>query len=177
MRGMRSGWLFAGGLAVIAACQANGASGPGVSAEAPVELEADLLIVATPATHAMAGAFTGFLERKSVRYLQLEPESSGPYLEAEYIAVIAGVDEGNGVRALIAKVLQDEEELAWLAEPGNGAIYIRDDSFAEGQKVMLIAGSSPAVAVEGLDYYRDQWLAPLATWLDIKLTREEIYSY
>ena len=174
---MRSGWLFAAGLAVIAACQANGALEPGVSAEVPVETEADLVIVATPATHAMAGVLTGFLERKSVSYLQLGPESSDLYLEAEYIAVIAGVDEGNGVRGLIAKVLQDEEEVNWLTEPGNGAIYIRDDSFAEGQKVMLIAGSSPAVAVEGLDYYRDQWLAPLATWLNIKLTREEIYSY
>ena len=174
---MRGWWLFAAGLAVIAACQANGALGPGVSADVPVEPEADLVIVATPATHAMAGVLTGFLEEKSVRYRHLEPESSEPYLEAAHIAVIAGVDEGNAVRALMAKVLQDEEELDWLAEPGNGAIYIRDDSFAEGQKVMLIAGSSPAVAVEGLDYYRDQWLAPLATWLNIKLTREEIYSY
>ena len=148
-----------------------------VSPQHVVELQENLLIVATSESFSLAGELTDFLANKSVSYRHVEPEEFDPFHEALHIAIIAGIDERESVRALAAKALGDEQELAWLAEPGNNAIYNREDTFADGQKIMLIAGSSPAAAVDGLAYYRNQWLARLATWLEIQLTREEIYSY
>ncbi|MYE49233.1 MAG: hypothetical protein F4X96_07360 [Gammaproteobacteria bacterium] len=177
MPGLVDPRLIAAGLLLAAGCQSIGAPPSPVSSQPQVELQEDLLIVATSETFALIGELTDFLARKSVGYRHIEPEDFEPYQEAPHIAIVAGLNEGGPIRALAAKALDDEEELAWLAQAGNGATYYQDDIFAEGQKVMLIAGSSPAVAADGLVYYRNQWLARLATWLEIQLSREEIYSY
>ena len=169
--------LIAAGLLLLAGCQSIGAPPPPIASQPSVELHEDLLIVATAESFALARELTDFLARKSVSHRHVEPEDFDPFYEAPHIAIVAGMNEGHPIRALAAKALGDEEELAWLARAGNGAIYDREDVFAEGQKVMLIAGSSPAVAADGLVYYRNQWLARLATWLEIQLSREEIYSY
>lgn len=169
--------LIAAGLLLLAGCQSIGDPPSPVSSQPPVELQEDLLIVATSKSFALIGELTDFLARKSVSYRHVEPEDFEPFHEAPHIAIVAGLNEGDPIRALAAKALGDEEELAWLAQAGNGATYYQEDIFAEGQKVMLIAGSSPAVAADGLVYYRNQWLARLATWLEIQLSREEIYSY
>ena len=169
--------LIGAGLLLVAGCQSTGAPPSPVSSQRPVELHEDLLIIATSETFALAGELTEFLAKKSVSYRHVEPEGFGPFQKAPHIAIIAGLNERDPMPALAAKALGDEEELAWLAEAGNGAIYHRENTFAEGQKVMLIAGSSSAVAADGLVYYRNQWLARLATWLKIQLSREEIYSY
>ena len=169
--------LIAAGLLLLAGCQSVEVPPSQVASQPPVELQEDLLIVATSEAFALVGELTQFLARKSVSYRLVEPEDFEPFQDAPHIAIVTGMNEEGPIRALAAKALGDDEELAWLTEAGNGAIYHREDTFAEGQKVMLIAGSSPAVAADGLVYYRNQWLARLATWLEIQLSREEIYSY
>ena len=156
---------------------AAGPAQPAYGAPGEQAIEEDLLIVATADTYAKSEELTNFLDKKAVTYKHIEPSMFDVYRAAGTIAVIAGMDERSEIVDIVGHGLNQPEEMDWLAEPGNSAIYARDDVWTESQKVMIIAGATSWDAADALTYYRNQWLADLATWLEIKLTREEVYSY
>ena len=160
----------------LAGCAA-GLNQPSAGTASQQEIEEDLLIVASADTYAKATELTKFLDKKGTTYKQIEPTEIDAFGAAPVIAVIAGMDEGVEVVGVAARVLNDPDEVQWLTESGNSAIYAQDNVWSEGQKVLLVAGATPWEAVDGLTYYRNQWLADLASWLKIQLTREEVYSY
>ena len=160
--------LLAFGLAGCATSESAGAAAQAI--------EEDVLIVATAETFAEATVLTDFLQKKSVTYKHVEAGLFSRYEASPTVILLSGMDEAEGAD-LIAAAMQDADEIDWLKDSGNSAIYVRQDVWAESQKVMLVAGDTKWAAADALTYYRNQWLADLATWLEIRLTREEVYSY
>ena len=147
-----------------------------VAAALASEVEETLLLVATADTYSGAGKFTDFLEEKSVPYRHISPLEFEDHNSARYIAIIIGVNEGWGADDIMSPAL-DKEEWAWLSEPGNNGIYMKQNVWTDDQNVMVIAGSSPEAAIDSLDYFYDQWLSNLASWFGLSLSREELYGY
>ncbi len=140
------------------------------------ESEETLYLVATGDTYSGAGKLTDFLDNKSVAYQQVEPSQLETHNHALRIVIIAGMNELQDFGEILSLVLIEEERI-WLSEPGNNAIYIKQNVWTDNQEVMVIAGSSPETAIDGLDYYLDQWLSTLASWFGFSLTSEELYGY
>ena len=147
-----------------------------VAAALASEAEGTLLLVATADTYSRAGQFTDFLEKKSVPYTHISPLQFENHNSAQYIALIVSVNEGEVTNDLMSRVL-DKKEWAWLSEPGNNGIYMKQNVWTDNQNVMVIAGSSPETAIDGFDYFRDQWLSSLASWFGFSLSSEELYGY
>ncbi|MCY4203025.1 MAG: hypothetical protein OXD38_10525 [Aestuariivita sp.] len=140
------------------------------------EVEETLLVVASADTYAGAGKFTDFLENKSVPYKHVPPRRFEEHNRAQYIVIIIGVNEDTGANDMMSRAL-DEEERDWLSTPGNNGIYLKQNVWADVQKVMVVAGSSPATAIDSFDHLYDQWLSHLASWFGLSLSREELYGY
>lgn len=147
-----------------------------VAAVLASEVEGTLLVVATAETYSSAGKFTDFLEQKSVPCRHISPLQFEDHKNAQHIVIIVGVNEGWGANDIMSRAL-DEEEWAWLSEPGNNGIYMKQNLWSVDQNVMVIAGSSPETAIDSFDYFYDQWLSNLASWFGISLSREELYGY
>lgn len=147
-----------------------------VAAVLAAEVEGTLLLVATTDTYSGAGQFTDFLEKKLVPYRHISPLRFEDHSSARYIVIIVGVNEGGGTDDIVSQVL-DKEEWTWLSEPGNNGIYIKQNVWTDNQHVMVIAGSTPETAIDGFDYFRDQWLSSLASWFGFSLSSEELYGY
>lgn len=147
-----------------------------VAAAPTSETGATLLLVATADTYSGAGQFTDFLEKKSVPYRHISPLQFEHHSSARHIVMIVGVNEGGVTDDIVSRVM-DKEEWTWLSEPGNNGIYMKQDVWTDNQNVMVIAGSSPETAIDGFDYFRDQWLSSLASWFGFSLSSEELYGY
>lgn len=140
------------------------------------EVEGTLLLVATADTYSGAGQFTDFLGKKAVPYRHISPLQFEDHSSAQYIVIIVGVNEGGVTDDIVSRVL-DKEEWTWLSEPGNNGIYMKQNVWTDNQNVMVIAGSTPETAIDGFDYFRDQWLSSLASWFGFSLSSEELYGY
>ena len=79
--------------------------------------------------------------------------------------------------AEVASEVLSPEDFEWLKEEDSNSIFISEDVWNSEQLVMVFGGENMPLSVDGLDYFRDQWVAQIAGWFNLPLTSKELYSY
>ena len=139
-------------------------------------IEEDLLVVASEDIMSEANALVEFLDRKSVSYARIEFDELSAYNgSVKHIVVFFGMD--NREMAEVASEVLSPEDFEWLKEEDSNSIFISEDVWNSEQLVMVFGGENMPLAVDGLDYFRDQWVAQIAGWFNLPLTSKELYSY
>ena len=139
-------------------------------------IEEDLLFVASEDVMSEANALVEFLDRKSVSYARVEFDELSAYNgSVKYIVVFLGMD--NREMAEVASEVLSPEDFEWLKEEDSNSIFVSEDVWNSEQWVMVFGGENMPLAVDGLDYFRDQWVAQIAGWFNLPLTSKELYSY
>lgn len=139
-------------------------------------IEEDLLFVASEDIMSEANALVEFLDRKSVSYARVEFDELSAYNgSVKYIVVFLGMD--NREMAEVASEVLSPEDFEWLKEEDSNSIFVSEDVWNSEQWVMVFGGENMPLAVDGLDYFRDQWVAQIAGWFNLPLTSKELYSY
>lgn len=139
-------------------------------------IEEDLLFVASEDIMSEANALVEFLDRKSVSYARIEFDELSAYNgSVKHIVVFLGMD--NREMAEVASEVLSPEDFEWLKEEDSNSIFVSEDVWNSEQWVMVFGGENMPLAVDGLDYFRDQWVAQIAGWFNLPLTSKELYSY
>ena len=108
-------WLIAFGLTLLCA-----AAGTAHGDSASITIEKSLLIIAPNEISDEIAELTDFLDGKDVSYLQVAPEAAASYHSHPHIVVVGGLNAD--VMTPYAGLL-NQDELNWIREAGNTAIY------------------------------------------------------
>lgn len=132
-------------------------------------LAEDLVIVSTKSTRELAQRWLSYLETQQIFYDVIEPSEFEDYKDAGYMIVYGSMDEDDDMKGILKGALSSKE-LEWISKEGNGNLFFKSDVWDSGQKVMVITGSSRAVAEEIRKSYRDDWFETLVDWFDLEVS-------
>ena len=138
----------------------------------------DLIIVITDTQleSESTQGWLNFLARLGVTSKLVKPEDFETVKGSMHIALMAvpGVPELNGD---ILPLLLDEKEIAWLSEPGNRKFYYLDDSFIEGQAILLFAGATQRATEIVRQNNRADWELIFCSWFDLAISSLTLTGY
>ena len=83
----------------------------------------------------------------------------------DFIAIAGGVDE-SGVRDLLVKVI-GEGEVASLEAGGAAKMFLKENVWKQGQKVLVFAGKDSAAAAAARSASKEKWMEYLQDWFDL----------
>ena len=83
-----------------------------------------------------------------------------------YITIMGGLDEP-GIQELLNKVI-GADETASLGEKGAEKMFLKEDVWEPGQKVLIFAGSDVDAAAAARTESRDTWMEYLTEWFDLE---------
>ena len=112
--------------------------------------------------------------QKWIDFLQLYDQPVEHYVlseldlakEHDFIAIVAGLEEP-GARDLLAKVLSNEE-IASLENADTGKMFLKENVWKPGQKVLVFAGKDTDAAAEARSESKDTWMEDLEEWFDLE---------
>lgn len=99
-----------------------------------------VILLSNSIDHALAQDFLAFLGDKGVETLRVEAADFQRYQGEAFIVILGGPDAPEGVGEVVQQVLSREEQ-DYLRVPGNRAMYVKKDVWAQGQRVFVLAGS------------------------------------
>jgi hypothetical protein len=83
-----------------------------------------------------------------------------------YIAITGGLDEA-GMKELLAGIIGDSA-VASLEANGAGKMFLKEDVWKSGQKVLIFAGSDAEAAAKVRTETKDTWMEYLQEWFDLE---------
>ena len=86
--------------------------------------------------------------------------------DSPYITIMGGLDEA-GIKEVLAEVI-GEAETAALAEKGAKRMFLKEDVWKPGQKVLVFAGCDAAAAAAARTESKESWMKYLTEWFDLE---------
>ncbi|MBN2320185.1 MAG: hypothetical protein JXR49_13965 [Acidobacteria bacterium] len=130
------------------------------------QTEDTLFLVAAKESRVKAQAWIDFLQRYDLPVEHYVLSELDLVKNHDFIAIVGGLDE-TGFRDLLKGVL-GEAEIASLEAEGAKKMFVKDDVWKPGQKVLVFAGSDPAEAAEARSDSRETWMEYLTEWFDLE---------
>jgi hypothetical protein len=84
----------------------------------------------------------------------------------DYIAIAGGLDEA-GVRDLLVEVIGDSEVASLQAE-GAKKMFLKENVWKPGQKVLVFAGNDAEAAAAARSEAKETWMEYLEEWFDLE---------
>jgi hypothetical protein len=75
------------------------------------------------------------------------------------------------------KQLLNKEEAEWVSKPGNARMYLKENVWREGQKVLIFAGADKEAAVKARTGNRAKWIGYLNDWFNIDISTAGLAAY
>lgn len=119
-------------------------------------------LIATEAGLAKAQAFVYFLKQNEVTVEHALPSEFNSVKNKKYITIAGGMDEP-GIKEIITEVVGAEEASA-LAKPGAKKMFMKQNTWAAGQKILVFAGDSVESAAAARIKSRETWMKYLKEW-------------
>ena len=133
---------------------------------AGAQSEDAVVLVAAQGSRVKAQPWIDFLMKNQLSVDHYVLSELDQVKEKPYIAITGGLDEP-GVKELLTEVI-GAEEVAALASEGAKKMYLREDVWESGQKVLVFAGSNTETAAEARADSRDTWMEYLTEWFDLE---------
>jgi len=135
-----------------------------------------LVVVATKPTYQAAQRWVDLLTTKGIATKNVEPSQFGQYKQSEYIVLMGGVDEPGGIKDLVKKAV-GEKELAALSQKGVGKMYIKSNTWAQGQNVLIFAGADVAAAEKVRKDNKEEWFEIIGEWFELETGGPSLHGY
>ena len=129
----------------------------------------DLIIVGTGSTMDASQDWLSFLKTQEVPCVVVNPAELGEHNKVDFIVVIGSMDESEDIKAILKEVLT-AEEMEWISQAGNGNMYVKNDVWAPGQKIIVIAGSHQIITEQARKATQEDWFELFTDWFDIETT-------
>jgi hypothetical protein len=84
----------------------------------------------------------------------------------DFVAIAGGLDEA-GIRDLLVDVIGDSE-VASLEANGAKKMFLKENVWKQGQKVLVFAGTDSAAAAEVRSEEKETWMEYLEEWFDLE---------
>ncbi len=85
--------------------------------------------------------------------------------DKNYITIVGGMDEP-GIKDVVAEVCGAGEAAA-LSAKGARKMFLKENVWKQGQKVLIFAGADADAAAAARTESREQWMKYLKAWFDI----------
>jgi hypothetical protein len=136
----------------------------------------DLIVVASKAAYQDAQKWGDFLKSQDVPLKHVTPGEFANYKTEQYIILMGGVDEPDGIKDLLKKALSDRE-FASISKEGNKGMFVKSDVWGEGQEVIIFTGSNRAAAEAARLENKEEWWNEIVTWFDIETGGAKLPGY
>ncbi len=128
--------------------------------------EYTMILVAGQSSLVKAQTWIDFLKQHELtveHYVLSELEQVKKY---PYITIMGGLDEA-GIKEVFAEVIGADETAA-LTEKGSKKMFLKEDVWEPGQKILVFAGDDVAAAAAARTESRDTWMEYLTEWFDLE---------
>jgi len=128
--------------------------------------EYTMILVAGQGSLVKAQTWIDFLKKNELtvdHYVLSELDQVKNY---PYITIMGGLDE-TGIEEMFTEVI-GAAETASLAEKGAKKMFLKEDVWKPGQKVLVFAGNDVAAAAAVRTESRDAWMEYLTEWFDLE---------
>ena len=136
------------------------------SSSSAAQDEYTMILVAGQGSLVKAQTWIDFLNKNELtveHYVLSELDQVKKY---PYITIMGGLDEP-GVKELLTEVI-GAVETASLAENGAKRMFLKENVWTPGQKVLIFAGSDADAAAAVRTESRDIWMEYLTEWFDLE---------
>jgi hypothetical protein len=99
-----------------------------------------VVLLANEIDYNFAAEFSDFLNDLDFEVVRSTASEFNDYKDEELIVILGGPDAPEGVGETVQAILTEGEADA-IREPGAKKIYVKPNSWATGQKVIVLAGS------------------------------------
>jgi hypothetical protein len=124
-----------------------------------------MTLIAGQASLVKTQMWIDFLKKNEITVDHYVPSELAKVKENKFIAIIGGLDEP-GVKDIIVEVC-GAEEAATLSAKGVKKMYLKENVWKPGQKVLVFAGADADAAATIRTESRDKWMKYLKEWFDI----------
>jgi len=107
---------------------------------AQMEERPRVVVVANSIDYSLAAGFLGFLEGRGLEVERVHPGEFERYRTEPFIVILGGPDAPEGTGEIVRELLTMAEGEA-VREAGAQLVYVKRDRWAEGQRIIIIAGS------------------------------------
>ena len=135
-----------------------------------------LIIVANDESYKVAENWIEFLRNESVPYKQTKPADFEKNKKEKFIAILGGPSESGGVGEIVKQVLTKEEQ-EFVSKPGSSRMYLKENTFAPGQKILVFAGADREAAGKARVANRAKWIDYLNAWFNIDISSAGLTAY
>lgn len=128
--------------------------------------EYTMILVASQGSLVKAQTWIDFLKKNELtveHYVLSELDLVKKY---PYITIMGGLNE-SGIKELLTEVI-GADETASLAGKGAKQMFLKEDVWASGQKVLIFAGNDVESAAAARTESRDTWIEHLTEWFDLE---------
>jgi len=141
----------------------------------PLAITDDLTIVATNEVFQEAQEWVDFLRAKEIPLTHVTPPEFTKGSEAKYIVLMGGMDEPDGIRDIVKKILS-KEELQSISRDENGKVFkkhiIPKDAkgpqmWASAKNYIIFTGNNRTASAKARKRSKDMWWEELSIWFDI----------
>ena len=135
-----------------------------------------LIIVANDANYELAQPWINLLQGESVPFLRIKASEFEKYKKEKYFAILGGPNEIEGIGDIVKQVLT-KEEIDFVSQPGNSKMYLKNDVWQSGQRVIVFAGGTKEAAARARTSTRERWIGYLNDWFDTQISSEALVGY
>jgi hypothetical protein len=136
-----------------------------MSSPSAAQDEYTMILVAGQGSLVKAQTWIDFLKKNELtveHYVLSELDQVKKY---PHITIVGGLNEP-GIKELLTEVI-GAAETASLAEKGAQKMFLKEDIWAPGQKILIFAGNDADAAAEARAESRDTWMEYLTEWFDL----------
>jgi|WetSurMetagenome_2_1015567.scaffolds.fasta_scaffold309798_2 hypothetical protein len=126
--------------------------------------EDKVFIVTNEAAKDLAKDFITTLNNESIP-LSIAMDQFDKIKKEKYIIVLGGAKGPGGVDGFIKQILTAEEQKA--AGQPDGKMFVKENVFSQGQKIIVFAGPDEAAAANARKNSRKTWWDCLVKWFDL----------
>lgn len=124
-----------------------------------------ITVVANPYNQNKAQKWVDYLLQNEVTVKFAKPEDFESVKSSKYLAIIGGVDDEH-IMNLVSQAVGGKEASA-MAKKGAKKMFIKDGTWAPGQKVLIFTGSDTEAAAQARVESRESWMPYLVDWFDL----------
>jgi hypothetical protein len=137
-----------------------------LSSLSKAQIEDTMILVAGQASRAKAQTWIDFLKKNEIAVDHYVLSELDKVKAKKYITVMGGLDEA-GIKDLLTEVV-GAADTASLAKKGAKKMFLKEDVWTPGQKVLIFAGSNVEAAAAARTESRDAWMEYLKEWFDLE---------
>jgi hypothetical protein len=137
--------------------------------------EDTMKMVAAPASLTKAGNFIGLMKKNQITVDIVAPADAGTVKKSNIVVIEGGMDDA-ATKALITEVVGAAEAAA-LSKDGAKKMFMKENMWQPGQKVLVFAGSNAETAAAARSEGREAWLKYFKAWFDLDEGPEGLKGY